>query len=171
MSNLKQTILKNERAWFTLSSDQQKKLVSLLPNGSDLICEIEDQKSNFLKKCLMSNSAFQSDVRMFQEDLAEGRLQPARLAKAKAAMERRSRGDFDEWKEEETERFWGQKQRIDYRALAGESSKVKIEDLISSGYFQVNDRWLYIRTIHKKGKGSILVEKEAKVSLLANGSC
>ena len=131
--------------------------------------EVEDQKSNVLKECLISNSAFQSDIRMFQEDLAEGRLQPARLAKAKAAMERRRRGDFDEWKEEETERFWGQKQRIHYKVLAGESSKVKIEDLISSGCFQVDDRWLYIRTVHKKGKGSILVEKEAKVSILTGG--
>lgn len=171
VSNLKQTILKSERAWSSLSSDQQKKLVSLLPNGSDLMCKIEEQKSNVLKECLMSNSAFQSDIRMFQEDLAEGRLQPALLAKAKAAMEKRSRGDFDEWKEEETERFWGQKQRIHHKVLAGESSKVKIEDLISSGCFQVDDRWLYVRSIHKKGKGSILIEKEAKVSAPTDGYC
>ena len=157
-------MLKSERAWVSLSEDQQMKLVSLLPGGYDLLREREDREANILKNTLMSNSAFQSDVRMFQEDLAESRLQPAWLAKAKLAMEKRSRGEFDSWKEEETERFWGQKQRIDYSALAGESSKVKIEDLITSGCFQVDDRWLYIRKINKKGKGSILIEKEAKVN-------
>ena len=159
-------MLKNDRAWVTLSEDQQVNLISLLPNGSDLVQERENRESNILKRSLTSNSAFQSDVRMFQEDLAEGRLQPAWLTKAKAAMERRSRGEFDSWKEEETERFWGQKQRIQHYVLAGESSKVKVEDLISSGCFQVDDRWLYIRKINQKGKGSILVEKEAKVKSL-----
>ena len=79
------------------------------------------------------------------------------------AMEKRARGEFDEWKEREMEAFWGQKQKLSYDVIAGESSKVKLETLIEAGCWEVGDVWVYTRCFGK-GKNTIKIEKEATVS-------
>ena len=166
---LSKAVFKNERAWGILDSEQQRNLLAMVPKPPRSPTEGIEQDSQSSRNIILSNSAFQSDVRMFQEDLADGRLQPAWLEKAHIAMERRARGDFDAWKEEETEKFWGQKQKISYYVIAGESSKVSVETLVDAGRFQVGDVWLYERSIQIKGKGKIQIEKEAKV--FSNFTC
>lgn len=113
---------------------------------------------------LTSNSAFRADISMFQDDLSEGRLDPDWQRDGLVAMERRARGDFDAWKEKEVESFWGQKQKLSYDVLAGESSKVKLETLVAAGCWEVGDVWLYTRTFGK-GKHAVVVEKEATVQI------
>lgn len=108
---------------------------------------------------------FRRGIREFQEDLAAGRLDPKWQADAAQAMEERARGEFDAYKEDQFEAFWGQKQKLNYDALAGESSKIKLEMLIQNNIFKVGDYFSYSRVIGgKKGVLRVLIEKDCKVS-------
>ena len=106
---------------------------------------------------------FRRGIREFQEDLGSGRLDPEWQADAALAMEERARGDFDSYKENEFEAFWGQKQKLRHDALAGESTKIKLELLIEKGLFKVGDSFNYSR-MFGRGKNGVLVEKACKVS-------
>ncbi|KAF2454387.1 Asx homology domain-containing protein [Lineolata rhizophorae] len=128
---------------------------------------------------LVRSVAFQSDVRLFQEDLLNGRLDPAWQKQALAAMERRARGDFDEWKERETEVFWGQKQKTFSRAIAGACSEIKMDELIREGCIQVGDVFSFSHSFAKGFKEELanstgrngpmlLIEKEAKIVEIAD---
>ena len=105
-------------------------------------------------------------MRQYQVDLGEGRLDPTWLAEAAAAMEERARGDFDRFKEEQFEEFWGQKQKVDSKALAGQSSTVKLHRLIDAGLCKEGDLWSYSR-VFGQGKAKVHVEKEFKVRSMA----
>ena len=106
---------------------------------------------------------FRRGIREFQEDLASGRLDPEWQADAAHAMEERARGQFDSFKEDQFEAFWGQKQKLNHDALAGESTKIKLELLIQNGLFKNGDSFNYSR-VFGRGKNGVLVEKECKVS-------
>jgi Asx homology domain len=56
---------------------------------------------------LQGSSAFQTDVRQFQEDLRAGKLEPAWIEMAMNASARRRAGEFDGWKERERDMVWG----------------------------------------------------------------
>jgi len=101
-------------------------------------------------------------VRQFQVDLQNGRYDPEWQRQAAEAMEERAQGKFDKFKEEQFEEFWGQKQKLDHSLVAGESSRVKLEDLIKHGIIHVGDVWKYSR-VFKPGLERIIVEKEVKV--------
>lgn len=103
-------------------------------------------------------------MRQFQVDLGAGRYDPEWLRQAAQAMKERAEGKFDKFKEEEFEQFWGQKQKLDYHVIAGESSKVKLETLIQHGVVRVGDVWKYSRVFGRKTE-RVFVEKEAKVSV------
>lgn len=113
---------------------------------------------------LASNSAFKADIAMYQEDLSQGRLDPGWQHDGLVAMERRVRGEFDAWKEGEVEAFWGQKQKLSYDVVAGESGRIKLETLVAAGCWEVGDVWLYARAFGKS-KGAVKIEKEATVSV------
>ena len=106
---------------------------------------------------------FRRGIREFQEDLASGRLDPKWQADAAHAMEERAQGKFDAYKEIQFEEFWGQKQKLNHDALAGESTKIKLELLIQNGIFKVGDYFSYSR-VFGRGKNGVLVEKDCKVS-------
>ena len=100
-------------------------------------------------------------VREFQEDLGAGRYEPEWQRQALQAMEERARGDFDEYKDNQFEEFWGQKQKKP-RDLAGESSNIKLEDLTKHGIIREGDIFSYSRVIGR-GKGRVLVEKDMRI--------
>ena len=106
---------------------------------------------------------FRRGIREFQEDLGSGRLDPKWQAEAAEAMEARARGDFDAYKEDQFEAFWGQKQKMNHAALAGESTKIKLDLLIQNEIFKIGDYFSYSRAIGGR-KNGILVEKDCKVS-------
>ena len=110
---------------------------------------------------------FRRGIREFQEDLASGRLDPKWQADAAEAMEERARGEFDAYKEDQFEAFWGQKQKLDHDALAGESTKIKLDLLIQNGIFKVGDYFSYSR-VFGRGKSGVLIEKDCKVSQVLN---
>lgn len=105
---------------------------------------------------------FRRGIREFQEDLASGRLDPKWQSDAAQAMEERARGEFDAYKETQFEAFWGQKQKLNHDALAGESTKIKLDLLIQNEIFKVGDYFSYSR-VFGRGKGGILVEKDCKI--------
>lgn len=110
------------------------------------------------------SNVWRDAVRQFQVDLQAGRYDPEWLRQAAEAMEERAQGKFDKWKEEEFEEFWGQKQKLDYSVIAGESSRVKLDTLIQKGVVRKGDVWKYTRVFGRKNE-RVLVEKEAKVSI------
>ena len=110
---------------------------------------------------------FRRGIREFQEDLGSGRLDPKWQADAAQAMEERAQGKFDAYKEEQFEAFWGQKQKADHNALAGESTKIKLELLIQNDIFKVGDYFSYSR-MFGRGKSGVLIEKDCKVSQVPN---
>jgi hypothetical protein len=81
----------------------------MLPIAPEHTKETVDTDVPSLAKLLIGNSAFKSDVTRYQDDLLNGYFDPRWQEKARAAVQERARGDFDEWKEEETELWWGQK--------------------------------------------------------------
>ena len=110
---------------------------------------------------------FRRGIREFQEDLGSGRLDPKWQADAAQAMEERARGEFDAYKEDQFEAFWGQKQKLNHDALAGESTKIKLDLLIQNGIFKVGDYFSYSR-VFGRGKSGVLIEKDCKVSQVLN---
>ena len=77
-------------------------------------------------------------------------------------MEERAAGNFDKFKEQEFEEFWGQKQKVNTKLLAGDVTKVKLGDLIAENTFKVGDVWSYSKG-NGKGKSSFVVEKDVTV--------
>ena len=110
---------------------------------------------------------FRRGIREFQEDLGSGRLDPKWQADAAQAMEERARGEFDAYKEDQFEAFWGQKQKLNHDALAGESTKIKLDLLIQNEIFKVGDYFSYSR-VFGRGKSGVLMEKDCKVSQVLN---
>ena len=108
-------------------------------------------------------------VREFQEDLGEGRYEPEWQAQAHQAMDERARGDFDKFKEQEFEEFWGQKQRTPWTDLAGEAAQIKLQELAEQRYIREGDIFSYVRLI-KSGNDKILVEKDARVAKIEGGA-
>lgn len=111
------------------------------------------------------NPDFRRGIREFQEDLATGRLEPAWQAAAAEAMEKRAQGKFNSHKEKEFEEFWGQKQKLDYKALAGESAKLKLNVMIQNGVFKEGDIISYCRVVGTS-EAKTIFEKDCKVRRL-----
>lgn len=123
----------------------------LNPDGYSIACE-------FLKY----DPDFRRGIREFQEDLSTGRLDPEWQAAAAEAMEERASGEYDAYKENKYEEFWGQKQKLSFDVLAGEATTLKLETLIENGVFKVGDEVVFSRAIGRKEK-RVLIEKECKV--------
>jgi hypothetical protein len=104
-------------------------------------------------------------VRQFQLDLESGRYDPEWLQQAQDARERRQEGEFDNFKEREYEQFWGQKQKAEERAYAGESARVKLGTLIMEGVIQPGDVWRFYFVFGKAAE-RIVIEKECRVRIV-----
>jgi hypothetical protein len=105
-------------AWTSLSTEQQIKLVSMLPQtaaNSELLTRIReasgksDSADTRPNAFTMSNDCFRTDVAKFKEDLKNGHLAKTWQASAEQAVIDRAAGVYDDWKAEETESWWGQK--------------------------------------------------------------
>ena len=98
-----------------------------------------------------------------QDEVRSGRHEPEWLEEAKEASKERITGLFDEHKDKEFEEYWGQKQKVDPRAQAGDAVQVGLADLIKANLFKTGDAFKYSRSFGR-GKDAILVEKECIVS-------
>lgn len=110
-----------------------------------------------------------------EADIAEGKYTPANQAAIVEARKRSEAGEFNEFKDNKFEQFWGQKQRVNYEAVAGDTREVKITTLAKHQVLRVGDVFSLRRTFGKtkgigktKGAGKtkgggVTVEKDAKV--------
>jgi hypothetical protein len=57
----------------------------------------------------LSNDCFRTDVAKFKEDLKNGHLAKTWQAAAQQAVIERAAGEYDAWKADEAELWWGQK--------------------------------------------------------------
>jgi hypothetical protein len=164
-------VFANPKAWTCLDESEKKEILALLPDhihpNPDPGPEDPESKIPPLPQpFLRYDNNWRYGVRLFQSDLESGRYDPEWLRQAQQARKDRAEGKFDKFKEEEFEQFWGQKQRLDTRVIAGESSRVKLDTLIRHAVVKVGDIWKYSRVFTRNNKtDKILVEKEAKVSM------
>ncbi|KAF2471270.1 uncharacterized protein BDR25DRAFT_342563 [Lindgomyces ingoldianus] len=101
-------------AWNVLGALDQADLISMLPStlsNCHLLNRIADGASGVEKpkELELGSTVFRSDVKKWQEDLGEGYLTKRWQEAAEKAMKARFEGAFDTWKEQEAERWWGQK--------------------------------------------------------------
>ncbi|KAI9822239.1 MAG: hypothetical protein M1832_003062 [Thelocarpon impressellum] len=151
------------RSMDCLTKEQKERLALHLPEH--LVHESpEDGFKSIPPDFLRYNNDWRHGVRLFQEDLAAGRYDPAWQEEAADAMENRAHGDYDDFKLGKFEAFWGQNQKLAKEATAGGSAKIKLDLLSREDVFRVGDVWSFSRTVtDKKTKVKITVEKEALV--------
>ncbi|OBT58473.1 hypothetical protein VE04_01514 [Pseudogymnoascus sp. 24MN13] len=154
-ANLK-GLFSNPEAWNILDKETKAKLISMLPENSHVIDEVDGElriSENFLK----FDQNWAHYLGRAQEDIAEGRNDPGWLEEAAAASEQRAEGEFDDWKDNEYEMFWGVKQKLQSNVLTGLSGSIKFDDLVSRELIKPGDIFLFQRTI-----GKVFIEKEIK---------
>lgn len=157
-----QALLTDPRAWDFLSAEEKASVTAGLPGHVNVETD-EAGDPSIPAAFLKYDNDWRNGLRLFQEDLGAGRLKPAWLKEAAEAMEARARGDYDKWKDEQYESFWGQKQKLQSRVYAQGSSRMTMVTLVSRGILLAGDVWCYSRTILRPGQPSILMEKEVTV--------
>ncbi|KAF1844639.1 uncharacterized protein K460DRAFT_282683 [Cucurbitaria berberidis CBS 394.84] len=103
-------------AWTSLSAEQQSTLISMLPRDPTNQAILERLRTGEMEGTRphafsISNDCFRTDVAKFKEDLKNGHLAKTWQATAEQAVVERAAGEFDEWKAEEAELWWGQKSK------------------------------------------------------------
>ena len=152
--------LSNPKTYEHLTKEDWEELREELPPSVPVSSDGYSIPINFFKY----DADFRRGIREFQEDLSTGRLDPGWQEAAAEAMEERAQARFDAYKEDQYEEFWGQKQKLDWKAVAGESAKLKLDVMIQNGVFKEGDYFSYSR-VAGRGKTRVMVEKECKVRL------
>lgn len=89
-----------------------------------------------------------------EADIAEGKYTPENQAAIIEARKRSEAGEFNEFKDNKFEQFWGQKQRVNYEAVAGDTREVKITTLAKHQVLRVGDVFSLRRSFgNAKGVG------------------
>ncbi|KAG9194967.1 hypothetical protein G6011_00087 [Alternaria panax] len=101
-------------AWTSLNPSQQSTLISMLPDNAAhqaLLAKISAGETEDTRPAAftLANDCFRTDVAKFQEDLKNGHLAKTWQQAAEQAVVERARGEYDGWKAEEAEAWWGQK--------------------------------------------------------------
>ncbi|KAL8999148.1 MAG: hypothetical protein Q9169_001927 [Polycauliona sp. 2 TL-2023] len=147
----------NPNNWTQVSAEDKDFIRDLLPPHTELTSD-GSIPNDFWKY----NSEFRLNCRNLQEDLRTGRMDPEWQTQAQQAMEERATGAFDNFKEREFEEYWGQKQKVDWQYLAGDASKIKLEELLDAGLFREGDVWSFDHTFGRRNE-AITVQKECKI--------
>ncbi|KAJ5180208.1 hypothetical protein N7492_003418 [Penicillium capsulatum] len=162
----------NSAAWSCLEEDEKRQILALLPAdthpGWETSADNPDAKIPPLPDSFVRYSNnWRDGIRQFQLDLQNGRYEPEWLRQAEEARQQRERGDFDAFKDREFEQFWGQKQRMDMRALAGESGRIKLGELVDAGVILLGDVWRFT-FVFGRGAQRVVIDKEARVHAINN---
>lgn len=102
-------------AWTSLSSIQQATLLAMLPEcaaTTELLTKVKADATTEIPRpqaFSVNNDCFRTDVAKFKEDLKNGHLAKTWQAAAEQAVVERAAGEYDAWKAEEAEAWWGQK--------------------------------------------------------------
>ncbi|KAL5364799.1 Asx homology domain-containing protein [Aspergillus floccosus] len=167
-------LLARPEAWDCLEEAEKQEILNLLqedvhPNPHPPLDDPNAKIPPLSQAFLRYSNDWRDGVRQFQLDLQLGRYDPEWLRQAEEASQQRAAGEFDKFKEQEFEEFWGQKQKVDQRLAPGESSQVRLTTLVEKGVIQKGDIWRFSRVFTNGGKNKVLVEKEAKVVDIKDG--
>ncbi|OBT88485.1 hypothetical protein VE02_03485 [Pseudogymnoascus sp. 03VT05] len=154
-ANLK-GLFSNPEAWNILDKETKAQLISMLPENSHVLDEV-DGEVRISESFLKFDQNWAHYLGRAQEDIAEGRNDPGWLEEAAEASEQRADGEFDDWKDNEYEMFWGVKQKLQSNVLTGLSGSIKFDDLVTRELIKPSDIFLFQRTI-----GKVFIEKEIK---------
>lgn len=143
--------------WAQVSDEDKDFIRSLLPPTVEL-----NDDGSIPTEFWKYNPEFRLDCRNLQEDLRAGRMDPEWQRQAHQAMEERAAGKFDNFKEREFEEFWGQKQKVDWKVLAGDASQVKLDEMLKAGLFKAGDVWSFDHTFGK-GENAVRIQKDCRV--------
>ncbi|MCJ1419117.1 hypothetical protein MMC32_005470 [Xylographa parallela] len=144
--------LSRPEAWDMLSEEEKTEIRKQLPESV-----FTDGVPN--EDFLRYSPDWREGVRVVQDEVRSGRHEPEWLEEANEASKERAAGLFDEHKDKEFEEYWGQKQRVDPHAQAGDAVQVSLGDMIKANLFRTGDAFKYSRSFGR-GKSAILVEKE-----------
>ncbi|KAI5849589.1 Asx homology domain-containing protein [Morchella snyderi] len=173
--NLRQIF--NSAAWDKISDEDKKYLMKHLPE-CDKVYEVSEDVTDptppkaQLVDGFWNNSQLIARINQVEYDLGEGKYTAKTQKIVEEARKLAQSTEFDTFKENKFEAFWGQKQRVDYNAVAGDTTNVKLETLAKHSALRVGDVFSLRRSFQtatggssKKGKkaASILVEKDAKL--------
>lgn len=103
-------------AWDSLSAQDQAILIGMLPSSvtnQNLLQQITNGAAGVARpKEFTMCDTFSTDCRRYKEALENSQYTKGWLAASYEAMEARDEGKFDDWKEQESELWWGQKMMI-----------------------------------------------------------
>lgn len=170
-----QIVLAQPDSFSCLSDTEKELLVSLLPKdaeGRTLHMQNSGTPEGAVDaRFLRSDVDFLNGVSRFQEDIREGRLDDEWLRQGVVAHEERKAGNFDDFKDNEYESFWGHKQKLSHDVTAGFTAKTKFDALCAEGVIQVGDVFCYARKFAATGThGEVLIEKHVKVNSLMHNT-
>ncbi|KAJ5887663.1 hypothetical protein N7495_007704 [Penicillium taxi] len=160
-------LLASSAAWSCLEEDEKRQILALLPENTHPITESSSENPKKIIPPLPDSfvrysNNWRDGIRQFQLDLQNGRYDPEWLCQAEEARDKRANGDFDSFKNDEFEEFWGQKQKVDMNLACGESGRVKLRDLIADGVILMGDVWRF-QFVFGKGDERIFIDKEVTV--------
>ena len=109
-------LLLEDGAWTSLSASQQTTLISMLPSSPENQRLLEKIKAGETGKetrpqWFKASNVFGDEAAKFRADLTNGHLGKTWRAAAEQAVAERAAGEYDEWKAEEAELWWGQKSK------------------------------------------------------------
>lgn len=101
-------------AWTCLSVANKLDILALLPKNEINIQLAKDLNAGTAaedalpREVTLNFNLFRTDVAKFKEDLGNGHLSKTWQASAETAVMKRAQGVYDDWKDEQTEYWWGQ---------------------------------------------------------------
>jgi hypothetical protein len=117
-SRLKKTdvfhMLLEPTAWTCLTPEQKLEILALLPSNYINVKLVDKLRSGTAlddarpREFNINFNLFRTDVAKFKEDLENGHLCKTWQASAEQAMVERAEGKFDDWKEQQSQLWWGQ---------------------------------------------------------------
>lgn len=151
-------LLATPDVWAQMTKEELEHINTLFPDHVP-----RNENGSISLDWLRYDNDWRHGIRQWQADLEAGHLDPKWQREAALAMEERAAGNFDKFKEEEFEEFWGQKQKMHSRMLAGQSSVLKLPNLIAGSLFKEGDFWVYSRTF-VRGNDKTEIVKDCKVN-------
>ncbi|ODQ51843.1 hypothetical protein SAICODRAFT_8432 [Saitoella complicata NRRL Y-17804] len=159
----------NQEMWDILTPDQKAECLALVPDLDRVYPQDTDtdppekylSKADLIPSFFQRNQFLREAIADFVACLESDAYGNEALKTALATNEQRKQGKFDAWKDQEFERYWGQKQRLDSYAVAGDARGVSFADVVKASGACVGDVWVYHRSFGKgKGRAAIPVRKE-----------
>ncbi|KAJ5203902.1 uncharacterized protein N7498_004781 [Penicillium cinerascens] len=166
-------LLSKPEAWNFLEEDEKREILALLPADIHPDADLSQEDPSYRipplpQSFIRYSTNWREALRVFQADLENGRYDPEWLRQAENARRERENGDFDSFKEREFEQFWGQKQKMDMAAAAGEHGRIQLRVLVEAGVILPGDVWRFT-FVFGKGETRMVIDKEARVHEI-NGS-